>query len=299
VILFILAGLVALAAPPTADVPADPAVMRVNLRDVTRSELAAAIAEQPDGSVKAALSFLGRRAVLLQEADRSGLGKGLPAEPSVRARAFLERVISERVICGNIAPRELNRMYQVMKPRYVRGDLYRVGELRWHCGGPGDPETAGCREQATSWADERWQPLLSQLKDAMDLYWVGLLSRAPAALRYVEFTFMVGPSGRSSVPPAVAMSVQGMQVGDAQVLTGDAGARIQVLLEHQPPVSRLLEDADVAAEVHAELCQRLVEKNRSNYVEGLFSTAYVTIQRELLPAGHDVPGDAFDSALPR
>ncbi len=267
--------------------------MRVNLRDIRLSELNQAIADAPDNSVSAALQFLARRAVLLQEADRSGLGKGLPEAPTARARAFLERVISERVLCGNITERELKQMYRAMLPRFVHGDIYRVAELRWHCDDADDPETASCRDAAQHWAAEHWLPIVDAIGTSDDLYWLGMDSATPVPLRYVEFTFHVDEKGRSSVPDAVALAVKELSTGDAHVLVSQTGARVQVLLEHRPPAHRPLTDPDVRAEVTAELCPRLVERNRSSYVETLLSAAAVDIKRELLPAGHDVPAEAM------
>ncbi len=266
--------------------------MRVNLRQITRSQLNAAVAADPKRSVRRALATLTRRAVLLQEADRSGLGGGLPKEPIARAKAFLERVISGRVICDNVTQRELRDMYAVMKRRFVHGDIYRVAELRWHCTTKGEPEGAQCIDRALTWAERRWLPLVDAVSASEDLYWLGQLTAGDGPIRFVEYTFHVDPTGKSPMPPEVVLAIRDLSVGQAHVSTAGAGTRIQLLVEHRPPLNRLLDSPGVVDEIRAELCPRLIQRNRQNYVDTLVGSASVDIKMRLLPAGHDVPSHA-------
>lgn len=268
----------------------DPPVARVNLRVIRRSELLEEVARQPDGSVRRALAVLTRRALLLQEADRSGLGAGLPAPPAARAQAFLERIVSSRVICSNVTEREIGQMYRTMKPRFVRGDLYRVAELRWTCLSDGSPEAASCRDAGASWAEMQWLPVVDAIETAEDVYWLGELTAGAGPIQYSEFTFHIAANGRvEGVPSAVALAIRELPVGSATVALADASPRLQVLIEHRPPLDRPLGSPGVREEVLAELCPRLVAANRSNYTDMLLESAHVELQRHLLPDGHDVP----------
>ncbi len=284
-----IAVLLALAAPPQSD----PVVVRVNLREVRRSALDAEVARRPDRSVRRALGVLTRRAVLLQEADRSGLGRGLPTEPSARAEAFLSRIISSRVICQNVTDNQMRDMYAAMKGRFVHGDLYRMAELRWHCPTDGLPETAACIDRGLTWAEQRWLPIAADVETPEDLYWLGQLSAGGGPIRFVEYTFHVDPRGKSPLPADAVAAIQSLQVGEAGVSAAGAGARIQLVIEHTPPLTRTLSSPGVADEVRAELCPRLIQRNRSTYVDTLLATALVEIDRDALPPDHDIPEQAF------
>lgn len=262
--------------------------MTVNRRHIRRSSLEKAIAAHPKRDPKAALKRLTERLVLLQEADASGLGSGLPTEPADRATAFLSRVISKRVICGNINDRELGQMYAAMKTRFVHGDLYRVADLQWRCPGAGEPENAACAHRAARFADHRWRPILSDLVGPEDLYWLGSL-HPQEPLRYVEYTFHVDRRGRASVPSHIAAAVTVLEPGQATITSDAGGARIHLLLEHRPPIDRQLSDPSVRAEVLAELCPRTLKANRARYLERLIASAWIKLYPEHLPPGLSPP----------
>ena len=277
--------------PPRADTSEadDPVVARVNFRVVRQSELAAAVAKREDGSVRAALRELSERAMLLQEADRSGMGQGLPQQPDERAKAFLNRIISPRVICENITQRELRQMYSVMRPRFIRGHLYRIAELRWTCPDNLEPESGACREQGIVWANTQWRPVVGDVRTGVDLYWLGQLTMGRGPIQYNEHTIHVDEHGRASVAPNIAAVITGLSVGQAVVTDSLSGIRIQVLLEHRPPIHRELTDPGVEAEVRAELCPRLVTANQRNYVETLLEHAVIEIRRGVLPPAPESP----------
>lgn len=275
----------------------DPLVAKVNLREIRRSQLDRELPRQ-NGSVKKALATLAERALLLQEAERSGFGAGLPTEPRARADAFLARIASSEVICGNITQNELQQMYSQMKPRFMHGDLYRIAELRWPCPKNGAPEAAECQDRATSYADERWRPLVDAVKEPEDLAWIGRLRMGDGPIRYVEYTFHVDEHGRSSVPADLVAAIQQQSVGSARIASSRGGARLQLLIEHRAPIHRRLEDSDVRAEVMAELCPRLVTANRATYVSRLLQSAHIQLFEANFPPGHDV-GTPEKSPAPR
>lgn len=276
----LLTTLLAFAPPPADDLVA----VRVNFRNVTVSELQREL-DRRGGDTKAALRAVVKRALLLQEADHSGLVKDLPTEPEARADAFLRAVVSKRVVCGNITPRELREMYGVMKPRFFRGELLRLAELRWHCPPDQSPEQAECHDQARTWADERWRPVLGALTESQDLYWLAELETAPMGTRYVEYTVHRDEHGRLSVPGLAAEGLAGVEPGTATVVIGPAGARVQLLVERRPPLMRRLADPGVKDEVIAELCPRVLERSRKTYVDDLIRSASIDVRKDRVPGG--------------
>ena len=276
----LLIALLALAPPPVDDL----VVVRVNFRNVKVAELQREL-DRRGGDTKAALRAVVERALLLQEADHSGLVKDLPTEPEARASAFLRAVVSERVVCSNITPRELREMYGVMKPRFVRGELVRLAELRWHCAPDQTPEQAECHDQARTWADERWRPVLDGLVESQDLYWLAELETAPMGTRYVEYTAHRDEHGRMSVPGLAAEGLDGIEPGTATVVVGPSGARVQLLLERRAPLTRTLADPGVKDEVIAELCPRLLERSRKTYVDDLIRSAAIDVRKDRVPGG--------------
>ena len=281
----LLIGLLLLA-PPVAD----PVVARVNARVVTRSALDREVAQSGQPSVRAALRRLLGRALLLQEADLSGLGKGLPlSPPEKRAQAFLERVISRRSVCANLTETEVRQMYQAMRPRFVHGDLYEVVELRLPCPPGGDPADASCRHLAADYADAHWRAVASEMRGDADVAWLGLLSRTAPPTEVREYLFHVDAQGRATAPAEIAEAVSHLRPGEAAITSGDSGARLDVLVEHRPPISRQLDDPGVRDEVKGELCPRMVETHREQYVTDLLGSADVEIVRAALPPGADLP----------
>lgn len=275
----LIAVVVTLAAPPDAD----PVVARVNARLVRRSVLDAEVGRSGDPSVRSALRRLLGRELLLQEAELSGLGKGLPTTPpQARAQAFLERVIPRRTVCASFSETEVAEMYAAMKPRFVRGDLYDVAELRVACPTGGAPEDAACLDRAETWAREHWGPLEGEVRDSAEVRWLSLL--ATVSTEYREVTIHVDPSGRASAPKDVADAVVRLGPGGAALVDG----RIEVLLDHRPPIARRLDDPGVRDEVAAELCPRQLAAHRERYLSDLLGSADVEIVRAALPPGADV-----------
>lgn len=238
---------------------------------------------RPASEIASALSLLARRALLLQEADRSGLGDGLPTEPVARAEAFLERVSSPTIICKRITDRQYAEMYSVMRPRFVHGHLYDIAELRWPCGDDSETDALACRRAAHEWATTRWEPIVEAIEQVEDLHRLGeeLVGRAP--VRYRELTFHVTESGRASIPASIASAIIPLQPGQAVVTVDPQGARIHLLEDHRPPINRTLADPAVKAEVHDELCPRLVAQSRATYLEGLLKSAHYEIHRAAFP----------------
>ena len=276
------------ASPATAtaagETTPDPVVLTVNLRQVTRSELTAELEKMPKPDLKQALRAAAERALLLQEADRSGLGEGLPVAPDERAQAFLRRVVSRRVVCNNISESEMRQMYGVMRPRFARGHLYRVAEIQWRCQLEGDEADPTCAIAAHAHAQEKWIPLLDALEEPLDLYWLAAMhDEVGPHLRYLEYTFHTDEQGRSSVDPIVAAEVTRLSVGQATVTRGLNGARLHLLAEHRPPISRGLDSPGVRDEVRDTLCPRLVKQSRRHYLDQLVGSAYLKVHEEHLP----------------
>ena len=245
------------------------------------------LAGAANNSVKKAIQLLARRALLLQEAKIIGRGTLMPKDPATRAEFFLRRVASESAICGNISPRDLKQMYRVMKPRFVRGDLYHVAQLQWLCPARGHPENADCIRRSWQFAHEHWEGIIEAVKAPADLYWLAQFSTNADSLRYVEMTVHVTKSGGSNVPPHVASAVQSLISGQANLALDQQGARIQLLMEHRPALNRTLENRSVRAEVRAELCPRLVTRQRQQYVADLLKTAQIEVFKKHFPPNSD------------
>ena len=271
--------------PPAPIATPDPIALHVNRRSLRRSEVQAAAAS-PDP--RGALRRLVERELLLQEADATGQPLA-PGGAEDRARAFLDRTMGREVICRHITDGEVRRMYRQMWPRFRRGDLYRVAELRWPCP-PGDPESATCLRTAAEWADLRWAPILPAIAGPDDLYLLQWLGAPTAPLQYVELTFHVPPGGgRPSVPAIVAAPYLGQAPGHADIVVDARGARAVLLVERLPPVDRPLEGPGVREEVLAELCPRAVSRTRATYLHHLVRGALVVAEPEQVPTSLGLP----------
>jgi hypothetical protein len=266
-----------MAAGPTTD----PIALTVNLRQVPLSELSAQMTGRPASDIVVALQEVTRRALLLQEAEHSGLGDGLPDEPLARAEAFIKRVVPSSAICRNVNRRQVAEMYAVMKPRFVHGDLYDVAELRWSC--PKGFAGAACRTTSDAYAREHWRPLLPYLQSRAELIHLGEQAEGSTPVRYVEFTFHVDANGRATVPKNIAEAIMALRLNRAAITSDTKGARLHFLLDHRPPASRNLGDPGVEDEVRAELCPRLTKQGEANYLDGLTRSALLKIHREVLP----------------
>jgi hypothetical protein len=274
-------------AVPTEAPKNDPIALEIGFRKLHRSEILQSIgkASSPEEQQKA-LRQLANRVLLLQEAERSKLVSNLPTNPEERAEAFLHSVVSERVICSKITEKELSLMYKAMRPRFVHGHLYRIAELRLSCWEP----TVGCARGLTTWALQHWGPVLPSVRTEEELRMLWELADAPpGVIQYREFTIHVDTTGNSSAPLPLVTAVQQLGIGDSALLTSKNDVRAPMLVEYEPPSNRTLVEPEVRRQVRAELCPRVVRKNRESYLDNLRRSAYVRIHRSAWPRSVILP----------
>ena len=265
----------------------DPVALEVGFRQLRRSEIAEAAREAKGPKAQLdALRTLLNRVLLLQEARQSGLVPNLPTEPAARAEAFLNNVVSERVVCGRLKERDLQLMYQAMRPRFVHGHLYRLAELTLHCWDP----SFGCALPLTAWAETHWGPLVEILTaaDELHLLWLSV-KHPPGVIRFQQYTLHVSESGESSAPRELTEALQRLGPGEAAFITTPGTIRVPLLIEYEAPAAKGLDDHQVRAEVLAELCPRVVRQNREAYLEGLRRSAYLKLHRTAWPDGVVLP----------
>jgi len=272
-----------------AEVPPDPVVARVNSRNIHVSALQSVMATSAKPTAKEALRALVRRALLNQEVDGSGLGDKLPEDPAIRAEAFLERHFSKRVLCSSFTPREYQEMYVVMKPRFVRGHLYDVSELHWACDHTKTQDLDGCRNEAHTYANEKWRPILHAIRSAEDIQTLHSRESQNASLVFREQVIHRLDSGKSNAPSHLADAVSVLAPGTSTVVLGPEGARLVLLRDHRPPIHRRIDDPGVRQEMRDELCPRTVQYHREKYVFDLMKAAWLEVFHEHLPEGHDIP----------
>ena len=272
---------------PTSSAQA-PIVARINQRPIYRSDLDKILKDQKNPSVKTALRVLVERELLLQEADGSGLGANLPLEAQARADAFLARHFSKRILCAHFTEREYGEMYIVMKPRFVRGELYEVAELHWRCDHMGPDDRDGCRTQAHQHSDHQWKPIVSAIKTTDDLKTLHQKESANTSLIYRESVVHVAGAGQSNAPKHIADAITPLSPGQATVVNALDGARLLVVLHRRPPIHRQLDDPGVRTEIRDELCPRTVQFHRNKYVHDLMRTAWLEIDTDQLPETSDV-----------
>ena len=273
---------------PTASVQS-PIVARINRRPIYRSDLDKVLGEGSKPSVKAALRVLVKRELLLQEADGSGLGAGLPAKAQARADAFLKRHFSKRVLCAHFTEREYREMYIVMKPRFVRGELFEVAELHWRCDHKTQDDQEGCRARAHQHADQQWKPILAAVQTVQDLKTLQQKESGNPSLVYRESVVHRAGAGHANAPTHVAEAIAKLTPRQSTSVNGPDGARLIVVVHRRPPVNRQLEDPGVRSEIRDELCPRTVQFHRNKYVHDLMRNAWLEIVVDQLPDTSDVP----------
>jgi hypothetical protein len=274
-------------APTTSDQA--PVVAHINRRPIYRSDLDKTLRDASKPSVRAALRTLVERELLLQEADGSGLGAGLPTEAQARADAFLERHFSKRVLCAHFTEREYREMYLVMKPRFVRGELFEMGELHWRCDHKTQDDQEGCRTRAHQHADQQWKPILSAVQTVQDLKTLQQKESGNPLIVYRESVVHLAGTGHSNAPKHIAEAIAKLSPGQSTSVNGPDGARMIVVVHRRPPVSRQLEDPGVRSEIRDELCPRTVQFHRNKYVHDLMRNAWLELVVDQLPDTSDVP----------